>query len=120
MDTAAAIQDYLRAGEARAAALGNRGPIRFNADGSLHADIVEANWRCGFYVFEGVLGADELADIEADVLDIIGCGIDARHQRFPDEMPYVYKPFSDAGVVHQWNDTARADLKDYNLLDLSI
>lgn len=71
MDAAAAMQNYLRAGEARAAALGNRGTIRFNADGSLHADIVEAYWRCGFYVFEGVLGAEELADIEADVLDII-------------------------------------------------
>lgn len=63
----AAMQAYLRAGEARAYALGNRGPIRFNADGSLHEDITEAYWRCGFYVFEGVLGADELADIEADV-----------------------------------------------------
>ena len=47
-------------------ALGNRGPIRFNADGSLHDDILEAYWRYGFYVFEGVLKAQELADIEAD------------------------------------------------------
>ena len=51
---------------------------------------------------------------------VIGYGIDARRQRFPDETPYVYKPFSEAGVVHQWNDAAKADLKDYNLLDLSI
>ncbi len=68
---AAAMEDYLRAGEQRAAALGNRGRIRFNPDGSLHEDIVEAYWRCGFYIFEDVLGADELADIEADVIDII-------------------------------------------------
>jgi len=39
-------------GERRAAALGNRGPIRFTPSGELHPDIVEAYWRCGFYVFE--------------------------------------------------------------------
>lgn len=35
----AAMQAYLREGERRAHALGNRGPIRFDADGSLHRDI---------------------------------------------------------------------------------
>ena len=59
------MRAYLRDGERRADALGNRGPIRFTADGELHPDILEAYWRCGFYVFEGVLKADELADIEA-------------------------------------------------------
>jgi hypothetical protein len=67
----AAMQAYLRAGEARAMALGNRGPIRFDADGRIHPDIIEAYWRCGFYVFEGVLQKDELADIEADIQDIL-------------------------------------------------
>lgn len=67
----AAMQAYLRAGERRAASLGNRGPIRFTATGELHPEIVEAYWRCGFYVFEGVLKADELADIERDLHDII-------------------------------------------------
>ena len=37
-------------------ALGNRGPIRFTAAGQLHPDILDAYWRCGFYIFEGVLG----------------------------------------------------------------
>ena len=37
-----AMQAYLREGERRAAALGNRGPIRFTATGTLHPDIVEA------------------------------------------------------------------------------
>lgn len=68
----AAMQAYLRQGERRAALLGNRGPIRFTADGALHPDIVEAYWRCGFYVFEGVLKPDELADIERDLHDILG------------------------------------------------
>ncbi len=67
----AVMRDYLREGERRALELNNRGPIRFNADGSLHADIVEAYWRCGFYIFEGVLGAGELADIDADLQDIL-------------------------------------------------
>jgi hypothetical protein len=67
----AAMRDYLREGEQRAFALGNRGPIRFTASGELHPDILDAYWRCGFYVFEGVLKPDELADIERDVKDIL-------------------------------------------------
>lgn len=67
----AAMQAYLCDGEKRAFALGNRGPIRFTADGALHPEIVEAYWRCGFYVFEDVLKADELADIERDLRDIL-------------------------------------------------
>jgi hypothetical protein len=51
---------------------------------------------------------------------VIGYGIDARRQRFPDETPFVYKPLSDTGVLYRWDDDAKADLKDYNLLDLSI
>lgn len=67
----AAMQSYLRDGERRAQALGNRGPIRFTAEGKLHPDILEAYWRCGFYVFEGVLAKDELADINRDLHDIL-------------------------------------------------
>ncbi len=68
---AAAMREYLAAGEKRAFALGNRGPIRFTADGALHPEIVEAYWRCGFYVFEGVLKAEELADIEAGFRELL-------------------------------------------------
>jgi len=67
----AAMRAYLQEGERRAFSLGNRGPIRFTADGAVHPDILDAYWRCGFYVFEGVLGRDELADIEADVQDML-------------------------------------------------
>ena len=67
----AAMQAYLREGEQRAYALGNRGPIRFNVDGTLHADILDAYWRYGFYVFEGVLKEEELKDIEVDLFDIL-------------------------------------------------
>ena len=51
---------------------------------------------------------------------LIAYGIDARRQRFPDERPYDYQPLADADVQYRWNDNAKADLKDYNLLDLSI
>jgi hypothetical protein len=81
----AAMQAYLRQGEQRAFALGNRGPIRFSASGELHPDILDAYWRCGFYVFEGVLKAEELADIERDVKEILdhlpverGAAVDAK------------------------------------------
>ena len=63
------MRAYCAEGEARAMALGNRGPIRFTGAGDLHPEIREAYSRCGFYVFTGVLQADELADIEADFLE---------------------------------------------------
>ena len=66
----AAMRAYCDAGQARALALGNRGPIRFTADGELDPAIREAYSQCGFYVFTGVLDPAELADIEADFLDI--------------------------------------------------
>ncbi len=81
----AAMQAYLREGEERAMALGNRGPIRLDAGGALHPDILAAFSRCGFYVFEDVLGTEELTDIEADLHDILerlpvekGALVDAR------------------------------------------
>jgi hypothetical protein len=67
----AAMAAYLAEGEEKAYALGNRGPVRYADDGSLHPDILAAYWACGFYVFEGVFGPQELADIEADVQDIL-------------------------------------------------
>jgi len=67
----AAMDAYLAAGGRRAETLGNRGPIRFDADGRIASDILDAYWRCGFYVFEGVLGAAELAEIEAELTNIL-------------------------------------------------
>ena len=62
----AAMRVYPAEGGRRAFALGNRGPTRFTADARVHPDILGAFWRCGFYVFEDVLGAEELTDVEAD------------------------------------------------------
>ena len=67
MATNAAIDDYFAAGAARARALGNRGPLRFEADGRLALDIREAIDDIGFYVFEGVIDDVELAELDADL-----------------------------------------------------
>ena len=52
--------------------------------------------------------------------EVIGYGIDARRQRFPDETPYIYQPFAKAGLAYQWDEDAKASLHDYNTRDLSI
>ena len=49
---------------------------------------------------------------------MIGYAIDARRQRFPNETPYTYRPLADSGETYRW--TPDLNLKDYNLLDLSI
>ena len=70
-DHEVAMATYRAEGEDRAMNLGNRGPIQFDSDGKLTKDIVQAYWRCGFYVFENVIDQEELADIEQDVLTIL-------------------------------------------------
>jgi ectoine hydroxylase-related dioxygenase (phytanoyl-CoA dioxygenase family) len=50
----------------------------------------------------------------------IGYAIDARHQRYPHETPYVYKPLADKGISLEWNKDSKTLMKDYNLMDLSI
>jgi hypothetical protein len=66
-----AMQLYFREGERRALSLGNRGPIRFTPDGKLHPEIIEAYLRTGFYVFEGVLAAEELAELKIEILTLL-------------------------------------------------
>jgi hypothetical protein len=52
--------------------------------------------------------------------NVIGYGIDARRQRYPEEEAYQYLPFERSGKKYCWDDSARLALKDYNLHDLSI
>ena len=66
-----AMQEYFREGEARAMTLGNRGPIRFTAEGRLHPDILAAYNRVGFYVFENALGAVELSELRAEFHEMV-------------------------------------------------
>jgi ectoine hydroxylase-related dioxygenase (phytanoyl-CoA dioxygenase family) len=66
-----AMQAYFRDGARRAMTLGNRGPVRYTADGSLHPDILDAYSRCGFYVFEDVISAEELVELEDAFQDLL-------------------------------------------------
>ena len=36
------MENYFKAGEKRSLSIGNRGPIKFNKDGSLHKDIMSS------------------------------------------------------------------------------
>ena len=92
------------------------------------------NWRVtlnfGFHRRTSVLGVkaggihNAVATYDTDRIRersrLIGYAIDARRQRFPDETPFVYRPHAQEGLTYRWDDKARADVRDYNLLDLSI
>lgn len=67
----AAMVRYRADGTERALALDNRGPIRFDDDGRLDRAILDAYSRNGFYVFTGVLGPEERADLEAGVAEML-------------------------------------------------
>lgn len=65
-DHAQAMAAYGAEGLRRAERIGNRGPIRFDAQGRLHPDIVAAYWKHGYYVFEGVVGGAEVEELRRD------------------------------------------------------
>jgi hypothetical protein len=52
--------------------------------------------------------------------EVIALAINARKKRFPDETPFNYIPLSDNLNAFDWNESSMAELKDYNLMDLSI
>ena len=103
---------------------------------ALHGSFANTSkdWRVtinfGFHRRTSVLGVkaggihNAVATYDADRIRerarLIGYGIDARRQRFPDEATFVYKPHADEGLSYRWDDKAKAEIKDYNLLDLSI
>ena len=66
-----ALLRYREEGTRRALALDNRGPIRYTDGGEVDPDILDAYDRHGFYVFEGVMGPEELADIECDLAEML-------------------------------------------------
>ncbi len=65
----------------------------------------------------GAVGVLDEARIE-ERSRMIGWAIAARSARYPDEVPFHYAPLS--GEVFRFDDEARAQLVDYNNLDLSI
>lgn len=70
-DYAQRMAQYAREGMARAERVGSRGPLRFDDDGNVHPEIVDAYWAHGFYVFEGVLEERELKVLRRDVMDLL-------------------------------------------------
>jgi hypothetical protein len=68
---AAAMAPYIAEGKKRASAAGNRGPLQLDKSGKLHPDILNAYNEKGFYIFEGVIGAEELDSLRADVTNMI-------------------------------------------------
>jgi hypothetical protein len=57
---------YISEGTKRASSTGNRGPLRLDKSGKLHPDILNAYNEKRFYIFEGVIGAEELGSLRAD------------------------------------------------------
>ena len=73
-DDEEAMRAYRAEGTARALAMPNRGPIRFDAQGNVERDIVDTYAEHGFYVLTDVLDERELAEIEADVAMLLDRG----------------------------------------------
>ena len=71
LEHANALAHYMADGEALARELGNRGPVRFKKGTALADDILDAYWKHGFYVLENVIGADELAELRADMTNVL-------------------------------------------------
>ena len=74
-DDSQAMKDYLLAGEQQALALNNRGPLVFDEHDRVDQRILDAYAEFGFYIYEGVLGEQELDDIKADLAGL--------RERFP-------------------------------------
>ena len=58
---AAAMADYVTERAEAAAAFGCRGPVRYDANGHLHPEILQGFETHGFYIFENLIAADEVS-----------------------------------------------------------
>lgn len=103
----AVMQAYFKDGERRALALDNRGPLRYDANGGLHPDIVESYRRHGFYVLEGVYDQAEVAAVRTELHELIdrlptglqskvdGQGRPAVSADLPNPVVFYTKPLGD-------------------------
>ncbi|MFT6039390.1 MAG: hypothetical protein ACI9TP_002187 [Candidatus Azotimanducaceae bacterium] len=64
---AATLADYTVRGVERGRQLDNRGLLRRDESGNLHPDILAAYWDKGFYIFEGLVDADEIQLLRDDM-----------------------------------------------------
>jgi ectoine hydroxylase-related dioxygenase (phytanoyl-CoA dioxygenase family) len=51
---------------------------------------------------------------------MISYAIDARRRRFPDEIPYIYRPLAEAEDSAHWDEAARRASYGYNLKDMVV
>ena len=103
----ATMGPYVADGMKRANRLDNRGPVRFDADGKLAKDILDAYRHNGFYVFEGLVSADEINLLQTEMQDLLerapvdnGATVDkygrpAFGQEFARPVYTLIKPLSD-------------------------
>ncbi|MEQ9451747.1 MAG: phytanoyl-CoA dioxygenase family protein [Pseudomonadales bacterium] len=101
------MSTYCAAGVERAQALGNRGPMRRDAQGRLSEEILAAYWQHGFYVFEGLVDQAEIELLRTDFAELIerapadnGADLDARGrpalgQEFARSPYTLIRPLSD-------------------------
>lgn len=87
--------------------------------------------NAGFFARKRVLGvttellSGEVATFDEDRINersrMISIGIDARRQRFPEEVSYVYRPHIGQEAANRWTEeTRKAVVKNYNLRDMYI
>ena len=62
---------YIEQGATRADKLGNRGPIVFDQSGKLSQHILDAYWETGFYVFEGLVGSEEIKLLREEMAELL-------------------------------------------------
>ena len=87
--------------------------------------------NAGFFARRRVLGvttellSGEVATFDKDRVEqrsrMIQIAIDARRQRYPDEVSFTYKPLTGQEDSNRWNEETRLSVvKDYNLRDMYI
>jgi ectoine hydroxylase-related dioxygenase (phytanoyl-CoA dioxygenase family) len=104
---AASMAEHQADGVCRATEIGNRGPVCLGPDGKLHPEILAAYWEHGYYIFEGVIGPDEVEALRADAVNMLerapvrpGADVDAKGRpalgRDHMREPYTFtKPLGD-------------------------
>jgi len=66
-----AVNVYADAGVARARSLGNRGPLRYDSNGAVSAEILHAYNHYGFYVFENLIDSAEIDVLRLEFAELI-------------------------------------------------
>ena len=106
-DYSGIMDRYIEQGATRADKLGNRGPIVFDQSGKLSQHILDAYWETGFYVFEGLVGLEEIKLLREEMAELLdrapidnGAKVDARGreafgQEFAKPVYQLVKPLSD-------------------------